>query len=132
MTFKNKKANMYIRSAIDFVTRYSIIFAIGFLALYIITPIIQELNTIRLIFLFESIALILSSIGIYLITNAKYLKNGVSVKSIKEVCYGEDGKLSAYELQAYMRIIGTIFLAIHIFVGLSVLSIYITQFSSPM
>ena len=94
------------------------------LCLIYLIPTTDIIRTIFFCVLFEGIALSLSGIAVHLFTNIRFLDK---INSIKEVIKGEDNKLSAYELQAYMKVISTIFLAVHLLVGLSVLSIYFIQ-----
>lgn len=112
------------KSILSWLYRNIAVTCIIILCLIFLDPSVDIIRTIFFCVLFEGIALSLSGIAVHLFTNIKFIDK---INSIKEVIKGEDNKLSAYELQAYMKVISTIFLAVHLLVGLSVLSIYFIQ-----
>lgn len=112
------------KSILNWIYRNIIVIGIIAICLYFLMPTKDIVRTIFFCVLFEGIALVLSGVAVHLFTNIRFVDK---VTNIKEVIKGEDNKLSAYELQAYMKIISTIFLAVHLLVGFSVLSIYFIQ-----
>jgi len=118
---KNEKTNQSeFRRTLDFLARYSLIIGIGFFALYMFTPVIEEFRTVRLIVLFWSIANVLAGLGIYGFTSVNYTK---------ALMRGDDNKYSVYERVAMIRMLGDIYKATLALIGLSVFAIYLAQFA---
>ncbi|HPI21266.1 MAG TPA: hypothetical protein PKY56_12940 [Candidatus Kapabacteria bacterium] len=112
------------KSILTWLYRNIVVVGIVAICLFFLIPTSDIVRTILFCVLFEGIALFLSGVAVHLFTNIRFVDK---VTNIKEVIKGEDNKLSAYELQAYMKIISTIFLAVHLLVGFSILSIYFIQ-----
>lgn len=112
------------KSILTWLYRNIVVVGIVAICLFFLIPTTDIIRTILFCVLFEGIALFLSGVAVHLFTNIRFVDKATN---IKEVIKGEDNKLSAYELQAYMKIISTIFLSVHLLVGFSVLSIYFIQ-----
>ena len=106
------------KSILTWLYRNIVVVGIVAICLFFLIPTTDIIRTILFCVLFEGIALFLSGVAVHLFTNIRFVDK---VTNIKEVIKGEDNKLSAYELQAYMKIISTIFLSVHLLVGFSVL-----------
>ena len=109
----------FIINTIDFdklinrIKRHLIWFVFGGLGIVFLKPALAELKTIFFILIIESIALMLSGLSVHAFTEIDF---------IKEI-YNENKNIQSNTL-------GYIFLAVHICIGLSVLGIYIAQFSN--
>jgi len=112
------------KSILNWIYRNIIVIGIIAICLYFLMPTKDIVRTIFFCVLFEGIALFLSGVAVHLFTTIRFLDK---VSNIKDIIKGADKKISAYELQAYMKVISTIFLAVHLLVGFSVLSIYFIQ-----
>ena len=112
------------KSILNWIYRNIIVIGIIAICLYFLMPTKDIVRTIFFCVLFEGIALFLSGVAVHLFTTIRFLDK---VSNIKDIIKGADKKISAYELQAYMKVISTIFLAVHLLVGFSILSIYFIQ-----
>lgn len=118
---KDEETTALHKKIIDFVLRNSVIIAIVLFALYVITPTTQDLLTLRLIFVYEGVALFLSALGLWTYTKIPFLNLILS---------GPDKKLNSVEQHSAMQVMGDIFKGVHINVGLIVLAVYIAQFAN--
>lgn len=80
--------------------------------------IFPELRTLAFLLAVEMLAMGLSSLAVYVYTSVKFIRDEVT---------GRDG-MSVTERAANTRVLGYIFLGVHILVGLSILAIYRSQF----
>lgn len=112
------------KSILTWLYRNIVVVGIVAICLFFLIPTTDIIRTILFCILFEGIALFLSGVAVHLFTTIRFLDK---VSNIKDIIKGPDKKISAYELQAYMKVISTIFLAVHLLVGFSILSIYFIQ-----
>ena len=88
----------------DFLVRNGIWIVIGGLALWLLKPGLAEINTLLLISAVECVAMALSGVAVYVFTKIDFTKAEA------------------------MSSLGSIFLGVHICVGLIVLGVYIAQY----
>lgn len=117
----NKAVN-FIKSNIYSFKRYLFLF-IGIILLYkLIVPYNYEYRTLLLLIFIEFLAIMLSSISVFLFTHLNFIndnkKGNNNVKTTKE------DKTALYIL------LGFIFLSVHLCIGFSILGIYITQITN--
>jgi hypothetical protein len=103
---------------IDWIKRNGIITVIGLLAIYFLIPGTAEINTVLSVIFYETLAISLSGIALY-----AYTKIDFTNKLLK----GEDEKLNSVEQHGLYRVIGNVFVGVHLLVGLIVLGVYIAN-----
>lgn len=91
-------------SIIEKVKRYGIWILICLLSIFIAEPAIEEINTILLILIIETIAAVLSGIAVYAYTQIDLIR------------------------EKFDKTLASIFLGVHICTGLTVMGVYIAQF----
>ncbi len=92
---------------------------IATIALIFLQPLIEEQRTIVYVLFFESLAIGLSLLNVWLISKFAF---------IQAIVYGTDSKLSSTEQHSFVKMIGNVWIAVHLLVGIVVLGIYIAQF----
>jgi len=110
------------KSVWDFILRHAVWVLIAIVGFYIAYPYKQEIQTIAMLCRAEALALVLSSLALFVYTKIQFTK---------KFSYGDDDKLSSVEAHAFSRVIAAVFLGVHILVGLYYLAVYITQFNAP-
>ncbi len=100
----NKKFETFKEKALDFAKRNTLWLALGCVSLFLLSGSSATLNTLLLLVLIESIALALSSVAAFAYTKIDF---------------------SRY---AMWNTLGSIFLGVHICIGLVVMGVYFTQF----
>ncbi len=96
----------------NFIIRYGLWLSLLSILILLFKPGLPEIRTFILITGFELIAIMLSGLAVYLFTEIKF------TDEIK------------YEKKEYIHTLGFIFLGVHIAVGLTVLGVYIAQFTN--
>jgi hypothetical protein len=114
----NNKTNM--KTIYSFISRHSVWISIGLISLWLLGWGLAELKTILVILTIESLALALSGFCLFAYTNIDF------VRGLYQSREKEDTKSNYFLIQA----ISFIFLGVHILVGLTVLGVYIAQFSN--
>lgn len=109
-----------MKTIYSFVSRHSLWIILSILSLWLLGWGLAELKTILFILTIESIALALSGLCLYAYTKIDFVKGLYQSKEI------ETSNSNYFLIQA----ISFIFLGVHILVGLSVLGVYIAQFSN--
>ncbi len=99
----------------DFILRNAIWLALGGCGYLLLNPAIAEMNTLILIIIIEALALALSGISVYSFTKLNFTNSDYS-----RMDFPNNG---------LSHTLGFIFLGVHICVGLTVLGVYIAQFS---
>lgn len=105
----NKSLKEYLKSVWNFIKRNATWFIIGLIAWLILKPGIAEIRTILQVVLYETIALALSGVAVFVFTKLDFV---------------------AIEKSNDRFMLGYIFLGVHILVALSILGIYIVQFAN--
>lgn len=103
----------------SFIIRHSVWIMLGVVSLWLLGWGLAEIKTILFILSIESIALALSGFCLYAYTNIDFVK---SLYSSEDVNIDKTNTV-------FVHAISYIFLGVHILVGLSVLGVYIAQFS---
>lgn len=103
----------------DWIKRNTVWLAIGLAGLILLKPAISEFNTILTCIIMEMLALGLSGLALFVYTNIDFTK---------KLSAGEDGKFNSVEQHAFAKVIGLIFLGVHILVGLVFFGTYFVQF----
>lgn len=103
------------------VSRYTVLALVVALVYFLFKVTTKEIETVYIIVLFEVLALLLSTLSNFFYTNIKFNKVLLDTDG--------DGKFSPEEKKAIISLMGKIFLAVHIMVGLSVYAIYLSRFA---
>jgi len=111
------------KSILSWLYRNIIVIGIIAICLYFLIPTKDIVRTIFYCVLFEAIAIYLSGVATNLFTTYKFL----SKKSLKDIIYGADGKMSINELNSYINLVNTIIKSVHLVVGMTAIAIYFTQ-----
>ena len=93
---------------------------IALVLIYFIRPLVEESRTIMYVIFFESLAIGLSNLAVYLTSKIPF---------VAAIIYGTDGKLNSTEQHSFIKTIGLIFLGVHILVGFIVMGMYLAQFN---
>ncbi len=99
----------------DFILRNAIWLALGACGYILLNPAIAEINTLFLVVIIEALALALSGVSVYSFTKINFI--------------GGDSFQDDSSRSDFSHTLGFIFLGVHICVGLTVLGVYIAQFS---
>ncbi|MDQ1266422.1 MAG: hypothetical protein QG635_1574 [Bacteroidota bacterium] len=94
-----------MNNILDFLKRYGILIILAAAALAVLRPKLPELNTLALITAIEAIAVALSGLAAFAYTKIDFTKEDIRTN------------------------LGYIFLGVHICTGLTVLGVYIAQYS---
>jgi hypothetical protein len=98
---------------LNMILRHSSWIIIAVISMLLLYPTIAEFKTFLLIFTCECFAIALSGLALYAYTQIDFTR---------DLIFGEkDGKY---------QVIGSVFLGVHILIGLVVLGVYIAQFSN--
>lgn len=103
----------------DFLLRNLTWIGIGLIGLILLCPAVEQLDTILTCVVLEMLALGLSGLALYVYTKIQFTK---------DLTYGEDGKLTAYEQRALSQVISAIFVGVHLLVGLVYFGTYFVKF----
>lgn len=104
----------------DFILRNGTYFIIGAISLFLLKPALAEFNTILLVSFLECLAIFFSGLASFAYTRFSFTKI---------LLEGEDSKYSVYERSSMVKLLGFIFLGVHILVGLVVFAVYLGQFA---
>ena len=113
--------NNKIKTIIDFASRHAVWLITGLTALFFMKPGLAEIQTFLFIAFLEAFAIALSGLALFAYTKINFTKL---------IIEGEDKKMNSVERHSAMVVLGYIFLAVHLLVGLVVLGVYIAQFSN--
>lgn len=108
------------KQIVDFIIRNSIWLLMGLVALWLLAPGLAELQTLLFIVVLQSLALALSGISLFVYTKIPF---------IKIIMEGSDGTMNSVERHSIMTVLGSIFIGVHLLVGMVVLGVYIAQFA---
>lgn len=109
-----------MKTIYSFISRHSVWISIGLISLWLLGWGLAELKTILIILAIESLALALSGFCLFAYTNVDF------VRGLYQSGEKEDIRFNEFFIQA----ISFIFLGVHILVGLTVLGVYIAQYSN--
>jgi len=120
-----KKIIDYLKSAFEnsvvfnFLTRYGIVIGLLVICITIITvpSVIEFLLTITAL---ECLALLLSGLAMFAYTHIQFTK---------KLSFGDDEKASATESYAFQRVLGNIFIGVHILVSIGSMLYYSDMFT---
>lgn len=113
--------NIQVKSVVNFIFRNAVWLIIGIVAALFLRPGIAEIRTFLSIAFLEAFAIALSGAALFAYTKINFTKL---------IIEGDDKKLNSVERHSAIVVLGYIFLAVHILVGLVVLGVYIAQFSN--
>ena len=115
----NKYRNS-MKTIYSFISRHSVWIFFGLISLWLLGWGLAEIKTILFILTIESLALALSGFCLYAYTKIDFVRGLYQVRDKEE----------AKSNDIFIHAVSFIFLGVHILVGLTVLGVYIAQFSN--
>lgn len=109
-----------IKTAFDFVLRNLVWIATGLVGFLFLKPTAADIKTLFFVITLEAISVALSGLAVYAYTKVKFTN---------AIIEGDDGKMDSLERHSAIVVLGYIFIGVHLLVGLTVLGVYIAQFT---